>query len=122
MPQARSSPPSAELGGEADPFDPPRIELPVCGEHAAGDGEIDLRTGAWCRRRDVDGDTPAREGEAAVQHRGLHTLAQIARRTGAETDDGEPWQSGAQVELDVHVRGRAPVDDEAVRTHEHGWI
>jgi hypothetical protein len=84
--------------------------------------DIELRTTAWCRRRDVDRDTPARESEAAVQYRRLHALSQIARRPAAETDDGEPWQPGAQIELDVRVGGRAAVDDEAVRTHEHGWI
>ena len=114
--------PESELRAQADPTDPFRVELDVRSEHAAGNGQIELNPAAWRRRGDVDGDSPAREREAAVEDRRVHALAQIARRAAAETDDGQPWKPGALIELDIRVHGRAAVKDEAVSTHEHGWI
>ena len=105
-------PDRADLAGEgqfADELEPVQRlgrYLPADRQHPYRDGQIEAsRVFGQIGRRQIDGEAPIGEVEAALQQRRAHPVGALTHGGLRQADDVEGRQAVAQVHLDPDLRG-----------------
>ena len=110
----------AELAADEAPGERLLRELPVGGEQRQRDREVEVvPLLAEVGGREVHGDRPGGQVEAAVLQRGANPLPALADGGVGQADDLDLGQAVLDVDLDIHRPGLDPPGGGGNRTGEH---